>query len=311
MSIDTCPLRAEHLDDAASLLAGAYDRQRASTPLLPERGLDCFREHLERTWRDVGVAAFAGSRLCGFMMESMRFGWKGQQAAGCNEMSHTICPDDPAVVCLLYRDLGARWVDEGRHLHIVGHSATDEALIDGLFHLGFGAFLCEQLRDPSPLERDGEFAVLADPDPELLVELQNEHRSYYRSSPIFLRKDNGQSERSDLEAHLARGDRLLAGVDEDDVTALFIVGESASEGEGLLLRSSNTAQLKSAFVRPHQRRRGIGTALLARSISWAQEQGYERVFVEHETANIAGAAFWGRHFDPYLLYSMRYVDNTL
>ena len=311
MSIDASPLRNEHLDDAALLLAGAYDRQRSSMPLLPERAPGYFRDHLAQCWRDVGVAAFDDGHLCGFMMESMRFGWKGQQAAGCCELSHAVSADDPAAVYrLLYRDLGARWVDEGRHLHIIGHAATDADLIHCLFHLGFGAFLCEQLRNLSSLACDDEFTVVVDPDPALLVELQSEHRLYYRDSPIFLRKDEGDI-RAELEGCLAHGDKLLAGADDGEITALFIVGESASEGEGLLLRSSNSAQLKSAFVRPQKWRQGIGTALLARSIAWAREQGYERIFVEHETANIQGAAFWGRHFNPYGLYSMRYVDNTL
>ena len=56
---------------------------------------------------------------------------------------------------------------------------------------------------------------------------------------------------------------------------------------------------------------GVGSYLLDRSISVAREGGWERLFVEHETANIPGSSFWGRHFRPFLHYSMRYVDSTL
>jgi GNAT superfamily N-acetyltransferase len=89
------------------------------------------------------------------------------------------------------------------------------------------------------------------------------------------------------------------------------VGKSTIDGEGFLLQETNTAQIKSAYTRPEMRGKGIGVALLQRAIEWSQQQGYERVFVEHETANIAGSRFWSRYFTPYLYYSMRYVDNQL
>ena len=42
----------------------------------------------------------------------------------------------------------------------------------------------------------------------------------------------------------------------------------------------------------------------------AGDAGFERLFVEHETANPLGAPFWGRHFASFLVFSMRYVDRT-
>lgn len=91
----------------------------------------------------------------------------------------------------------------------------------------------------------------------------------------------------------------------------MIVGESTIDGEGFLLEQTNTAQIKSAYARPEIRGKGIGTALLQRAIQWSQQQGYERVFVEHETANIYGGNFWGKYFSPFVYSSMRYVDNAL
>ncbi len=43
-------------------------------------------------------------------------------------------------------------------------------------------------------------------------------------------------------------------------------------------------------------------------MQWAFENGFLRLFVEHETANVLGARFWSRHFSPYLYYSLRYID---
>lgn len=46
-------------------------------------------------------------------------------------------------------------------------------------------------------------------------------------------------------------------------------------------------------------------------MTWARDAGFDRMFVEHETANLEGGAFWRRHFSPYLVFSMRYVDRTI
>jgi hypothetical protein len=50
---------------------------------------------------------------------------------------------------------------------------------------------------------------------------------------------------------------------------------------------------------------------LQHAIEWSRQQGYERLFVEHETANIYGGNFWSSYFRPYLYASMRYIDTTL
>jgi hypothetical protein len=45
--------------------------------------------------------------------------------------------------------------------------------------------------------------------------------------------------------------------------------------------------------------------LLMRSIESARSHGYARPFVEHETANIPGANFWGKQFTPFTCASVR------
>jgi GNAT superfamily N-acetyltransferase len=116
---------------------------------------------------------------------------------------------------------------------------------------------------------------------------------------------------AELEAHAQQGDTFFVYDEQDEPCAYMIVGESTIDGEGFLLEQTNTAQIKSAYARPEVRGKGIGTALLQRAIAWSQQQGYARLFVEHETANIYGGNFWSSHFRPYLYASMRYIDTTL
>jgi hypothetical protein len=49
-------------------------------------------------------------------------------------------------------------------------------------------------------------------------------------------------------------------------------------------------------------------ALLNACIRWAADRGFDRLLVEHESANLPGRAFWGRHFTPFVRYAMRYIE---
>ena len=314
------PFTSTYIDDATRLLAEAYAAERGASPPLPAmerlgggRGRRVFEDALVEVADRPGVAAFAGGRLCGFMVESMRFTWKGQQVAGCHELAHAAAGDERArLYSLLYQELAQRWVDAGRHLHIVRHLAHDAALTESLYRLGFGAILAEEVRDMTPIAAATGVAIVEDPEPATLVALQREHGRYYGRSPIFLHRDDTDADiLAELQNHVAAGDKLLACIGAEGYDALFIVGASKLEGEGFLLRHTNSAQLKSAYIRPGQRGQGMGAALLQRAIAWAQAQGFDRLFVEHETANIAGSAFWAKYFEPFVLISMRYVDNTL
>ncbi len=110
------------------------------------------------------------------------------------------------------------------------------------------------------------------------------------------------------------GDVFLVGHDHGEPGAYVLVGESASEapeGEGVLLRGTHTAQIKSAYARPASRGKGIGKALLRAAVQWAQYQGYDRIPVEHETASYSGGRFWEKHLAPYLYFSLRCIDNSI
>jgi GNAT superfamily N-acetyltransferase len=119
--------------------------------------------------------------------------------------------------------------------------------------------------------------------------------------PIFIQKPSDTQElRAELEAHAQQGDVFLVYYDQQEPCAYMIVGESTIGGEGFLLEQTNTAQIKCAYARPEARGKGIGAAVLQRAIAWSQQQGYECVFVEHETANIYGG-FFAHLFQPVCL----------
>jgi GNAT superfamily N-acetyltransferase len=212
----------------------------------------------------------------------------------------------------MYMRLSQTWANNRIHLQMIGHFAHDTTLQETLYQLGFGAILAERLRDCSALNQPHEIVIQEEKDVSKLLNIQIEHNDYYSKAPIFILKPTTASEVLDeLKAHARQGDLFFVYYEQEEPCAYMIVGDSTIGGEGFLLQNTNTAQIKSAYARPDSRNKGIGKALLQRVIEWSQAQGYERLFVEHETANFSGSIFWQKHFDPYIYFSMRYIDNTI
>ena len=311
------PFTRDHLAPAVALFIEAYREEQVASPLLPQRAIDepdWIRDELHSYLGNPGVAVIGGGQLVAYMLTGPQFQWKGQSCALVPEFCHSATrAQKQTLVQSMYVRLAQEWVDRGIHLHLIGHLAHDQILQETLYQFGFGAILAERLRDLSDVHVRDDVTIVEEHDMSRLVELDLEHKGYYPRSPIFLHHGtaDGAQALASLEAHVAQGDVIFAHYDQGQPCAYLTVGTSKVDGEGFLLRNTNTAQIKGAYTRPAYRARGIGTALLQRAIQWAQHHGYERLFVEHETANVHGGNFWRRHFTLYVHYSMRYVDNSL
>lgn len=316
MSFKLIQFSEEHLLPAVELFRQNYQDEMSYSPNLPRRVLDdptWILENLKTKLDNPGVAVMEGEQLLSYMVTGDMFSWKGQRAAIVLEYCHAAVQTGKTVLYQrMYQYLAREWVDSGVHLHLIGHLAHDALLKDTLFEIGFGGLLAERLRDCSPIPASQDLSIVRSEDISTLVDLHMEHIRFYPQSPIFLlRTVDRESALEDLESHKKNGDVFFIYSENGRPLAYLIAGESASFGEGFLLQKTNTAQIKSAYAKPDTRGSGIGAALLQAGVNWAADAGYERVFVEHETANIFGANFWKKHFTPYMYYAMRYVDSTL
>jgi GNAT superfamily N-acetyltransferase len=310
------PFSQDYLEPAVALFIDNYRSEQAYSPLLPSRAIDepaWVRGVLQSKLAHPGVVVLEQDRVLAYMLTGEQFHWKGQQAAIVLEYCHgAVVAQKRALYQRMYMALAQAWVNQHIHLHLIRHFAHDTILQETLYQLGFGAILAERLRDCSPVAERQDVVIRVEQDVSKLIALQTEHNRYYPHAPIFIQKPTEQHEvRAELEAHAQQGDVLLVYDEQAEPCAYMIVGESTIDGEGFLLEQTNTAQIKSAYARPEVRGKGVGTALLQHAIEWSQQQGYERVFVEHETANLYGGNFWRTYFTPYLYASMRYIDTTL
>lgn len=316
MSYELVPFTQQHLQPAVELFTQSYRQERLQSPCLPFRVMDdpvWIRSALQAKLANPGVAVVEHDRLLAYMLTGGQFAWKGQQSAIVPEYGHAAVADGKqALYQRMYQSLAQEWVNRGCHLHLIGHFAHDALLQETLYQLGFGALVAERLRDLSVIAERQDSPVKEEKDINKFVDLHIEHIRYYPHAPIFLsRATDRQSALADLESHAGNGDVFFVSYEQGQPCAYLIVGKSTIGGEGFLLQETNTAQVKSAYARPELRGKGFGAALLQCAIQWSKQQGYARVFVEHETANLAGGNFWNKYFTPYLYFSMRYVDNTL
>jgi GNAT superfamily N-acetyltransferase len=305
-----------------ALFRGAYERARHTNPLLPALTPEHearLRERVERAFARGGVAAWRGGSMVGYMVAGPPFDFRGLVAALVPEFGHAAAPGAGAAVYgPLYAASADRWVREGIQLHLVGHFTADATTSAALVDLGFGAVVAERLRGVGDLlpAGAGDAATVQHVDPRdpwhAFAPLAAEHAAYYRQSPLFLVKDDAPTTaQAELEEHRRAGDQLFVDRPGGEARAYLVVGRCRGTSEGRLLAGTRTAQIRAAYAAPSVRRRGIGRALLGRAVTWARDAGFDRVFVEHETANLDGGAFWRRHFAPFLVFSMRYVERTL
>jgi GNAT superfamily N-acetyltransferase len=316
MSYHIKDFSAEDILSAVELFLQSYMREKEVNALMPDKIVtdpQLIIHSLNSQAKNPGVAVFSNGTLVAYMLTGATFTFKNQKAAMVPEYGHSAIEEDRRELYrLMYMKLSSSWIEQDIHLHIIGHFAHDEILNDILFQLGFGAILSEKLRDLSPVARDPNLVIKVENDLLKIFELEKELRQYARTAPIFIKK-NTESEAivSDLTNHLENGDVFLVFYDNDIPAGYFSVGTSNNTREGFLLQDANTAQVKLAFIKPSFRGKGAGTALLNEAIKWARDNGFERVFVEHETANHYGGKFWEKHFSSYLYFSIRYIDNTI
>lgn len=303
-------------DEALNLFHSAYQHEKESNTLLPDRALNdkaWIKQAMLLTNCNLGVAALEGDNMVGYMLANSQFDFKGQQAVIIREYSHaSLLKDKDIIYQLMYASLGEELLSKGLNLHIIWHFAHDDILKETLFQLGFGAFMAGQLRDLSPLECNEKIPIIEEKDFMSVADLHVEQAKYLLDSPIFIIKNTESAAlKENLKKHAELGHTLLIYYENKAPTAYFILGDCDEKQEDFLLQNSCAAQIMYAYAKPAARGKGIGKALLAKVIDWAKEKNYNRLFVAHETANIYGGNFWRKHFQPFLYCSMRYIDNKV
>jgi GNAT superfamily N-acetyltransferase len=328
MALRVQPFEERHLDAAASLLAARHARDRARDGRLPLafESPATTRPLVEQLFRAAGaegVVALRDGEPAGYLLarpalpsptrfEAMIF---PPRSLAIPYHGHALAAGEDAS---LYRDLYAAladsWVSRGFFHHFVnvspGHTATREAWDS----LGFGRELTAAVREVGPpIEGATEVDVQqAGPeDIEVVQQLAVALGKHHAKSPLFLpyltdilgdlREMNARYLSDPADAHVVayRDGRPLG-------MCTF------HRQEPSLIWPEPIIYLFLGIVDEEERSTGVGRAILARSLRWAEEQGYRWCGLHFFSANLSGARFWlSAGFQPVEHRLRRHVDERI
>jgi GNAT superfamily N-acetyltransferase len=286
--LEVVPFTDEHLDAAAELLAARHARHHQAEPLLPE--LEDARAAVERAWREEGASGvFApGAYLVGAPFrrfeKTLRVGIAGHAIDG-----------HPESIRDLYAAAAQSWFDHGYTHHEVFVPSYDADLVDTWFRLSFGSSAVLALRETGPEEPfDANVSIrhgTRDDYPEA-ARLELEMSAAMQPSPSF------------SSVPLQSFEEVLAEWNEDDDSdyELFIAERDGRVvGQFLLYRRppdlrvpGDSIDLAQASTNPDARGTGVGRALTAHVIRWADENGYAVMTTDWRMTNLWASRFWPR-----------------
>ena len=134
-------------------------------------------------------------------------------------------------------------------------------------------------------------------DAAVLLELEDGLRDHLTRPPTLLPLAPGRSI-DDHRRRLEDATRAVLLADVDGATVGYLLVGPVADDVAAIVQDPGTASISGAFVRAAHRRHGVAETLLSAGIAWATDEGYERIGVDFESANLLASRFWLRHFSP-------------
>lgn len=321
MNLELGAFTTDDLDEAGALLADRHRTQRQAVPALDAayEELSTARLAIEQLLGENGiggVAARRGGRLVGYLVATRRDGtiWGPNawvEAAGC-------AVEDPETARDLYGHAAAAWVEQGLTAHYAVVPATDPALVDAWFRVGFGLQHVQAIR-PAPEEDDAP-----PPPPELTIRRADRRDldavarldlvlpEHQQLSPTFSALSIPTLDETRKEWEEDWGDpRFTVFVAEHEGRVIGSAIGSAIDVSSLhagITRPPGAAFLAFAAVLPEARGLGAGRALGEAVLAWARSAGYADVVTDWRSTNLLSSRAWTRlGFQPTFLRLHRVV----
>jgi GNAT superfamily N-acetyltransferase len=205
------------------------------------------------------------------------------------------------VVRDLYAFAATRWVEEGRTSHYAVVPASDPALVDAWFRLGFGQQHVHAVREApeTPLTGTRPGVAIrraARDDIDALAELELVLPAYQMHAPVFstLPPPPLEEARAEWDEDLDNPAFATFVAVADGRVVGSAVGCSVTES-GLhsgITRPDDAAILGFAAVLDDARGAGIGKALGTTVLDWAAAEGYRLVVTDWRATNLLSSRTW-------------------
>ncbi len=288
---------SELREEAASLLADRYARQRAAEPLLPD--VDDFDAHVPAEGHVATRGGVAVAYLAGAVDED-------------TQIARWLFAGHAALEPEALRDLFAlQSSDFGVSRFMLTVPATDRVLIDTWFNLAFGCqavWAVREVEPDEPVEFGGTIRPATPGDTEAIVDFDQLLYNHQLAAPSFSEfiappRDKLRAEVSEIWAD----DAYIPFLAELDSRVVGMVG-LYRRPEGDLRVPANNIDLAFAATRGDVRGAGAGLALTAHAMAWARAQGFTSMTVDWRSVNLLSSRFWPRRgFRPQYLRLYRAV----
>jgi GNAT superfamily N-acetyltransferase len=203
----------------------------------------------------------------------------------------------------LYASAAERWVADGLTLHYAMVPASDRALVDAWFRLGFGHQQVYAIREAPPAmeraEARGLVVRLARRDDlDALARLDVALPAHQALSPVFSRRalPTVEEARTEYEADFDDPRFTTFVVERDGEvigSAIACAIELSSDHKSLAL-PPGAGFLGFASVMPEARGLGAGRVLGEEVLAWARETGREWVVTDWRMTNLLSSRAWPR-----------------
>ncbi len=300
--LETQPFSDDHLDAAADLLEQRHARHREAEPLL--LGKFDFRAEIETLLDQEGadgVVAAREGRVVGYLIGRPRDDSVWGPNIWVESAGHAV--EEAEVARDLYAAAAESWVERDRREHYILVPASEAALVDAWFRVGFGGQHAHGIQEiPAHTDvavPDGfEIREPRESEIEALIDVDLALPRHQAKSPVFSRRPPPSREESRQEWEETLGgdeEEILVAYRNGSPVACWAVTSIERSGEHTgLVRPAGAAFLGFASTLPDYRGSGIGVALTDACFAWAAEQGYQAMVTDWRETNLLASRFWPR-----------------
>ncbi|HEX3805294.1 MAG TPA: GNAT family N-acetyltransferase [Gaiellaceae bacterium] len=287
---------SELRDEAASLLAERFARQREAEPLLPQ--IDDFGPHVPED----GLVATRGGEAVAYLAGAVEEESK---------MARWLFAGHAAREPEALRDLFAAQAGElGVSRFMVTVPASAPELLDVWFRLAFGCQAVWAVRETeaaAAVDFAGTIRPATTDDVEAIVDLDLILYAHQEATPSFSEFPPPPREQSRAEADELWVDPYVTFVAEQNGAVVGVLILYARP-EGDLRVPARNIDLAFAATRAEVRGSGAGLALTAFALRYAHEHGYRSLTTDWRMVNLLSSRFWpNRGFRPQYLRLYRRV----